>query len=81
MKIDTLVKIAKLIEKELGIRHPGTVEEVWTQLKEAAGHCRTKQAAAEAIAKEVYGLEPPPDVPIEYRPWCDWSRATNQQWP
>ena len=57
MKTETLVKIAKLMEKELRLRLPGTVDEVKARLVAAAGNCKTKPAAIDAIAREVFDLD------------------------
>ena len=57
MKTETLVKIAKLMEKELRVSLPGTVDEVKARLVEAAGNCKTKSDAIDAIAREVFDID------------------------
>lgn len=55
MKTSTLIRIAGAIESVKGVRARGTVNEVKSALEQAARGCRTKEQAAMAIAREVYG--------------------------
>ena len=54
MKLTTLVKIAREIEKENRITVRGKVREMWDRLVKVAGHCRTKKDAREEIAAGIY---------------------------
>ena len=58
LKLSTLVRIAKEIEREHRIRphRRTTVSEMWEQLDQAAGHCRTKAEAKAAIEEKVYNI-------------------------
>ena len=58
MKIKTLVKIAKEIEKELGVTVKCTVNEMVDNLNAVAGDCRTKAEAAQEIAEWIYNADP-----------------------
>ena len=56
MKLSTLVRIAKEIEREHRTHVRCTVNEMWAMLQFAAGHCRTKAEAKKAILSEVYSI-------------------------
>jgi len=58
LSLSTLIKIAKEIEAENGIKAKCTVGEMITQLETCAGGCRTKASAKEAIADYVYNITP-----------------------
>lgn len=56
MKLATLVRIAKEIERERGITIRATMTEMWKMLEDAAGHCKTKAAAKTAIERDIYNI-------------------------
>ena len=56
MKLKTLVRIAKEIEREHGIHVRCTVNEMLDMLRQAAGNCRTKAKAKKAILAEIYDI-------------------------
>ncbi len=54
LKLSTLSRIAFAIEKATGIQATGTTLEMWYKLVKVAGHCKTRQEAAKAIAASIY---------------------------
>lgn len=56
MKLSTLVRIAKEIEREHRIHIRATMNEMWEMLRQAAGNCRTKAEAKKAILAEIYDI-------------------------
>lgn len=54
MTTTTLIRIARHIERTLGVTAPGTAAQVTAAIEAAAEGCRTKQEAARAIAEVVY---------------------------
>jgi len=57
MKLSTLVRIAKEIEREHRTHVRATMNEMWEMLERAAGKCRTKAEAKKAILSEVYDIQ------------------------
>jgi hypothetical protein len=56
MKLSTLVKIAREIERENKVTMPGTMNEMWARLTKVCAGVRTKGEARKIIATEVYDL-------------------------
>jgi hypothetical protein len=54
MKISTLLEITSRIEAIKGVRLRGTVDEVTARVSSAAAGCRSKKAAAQAIAEQIF---------------------------